>query len=216
MHGNKVAKRPYRQTARAAAAEATAQRILDAFTSRLRDRWFDEITLDDIAQEAGVTVQTVIRRFGGKDGLLDAAHQRFGTEIRRRRDVPQGDAARALDAIIDDYETIGDLIIRVLAQEDRYAPLRAVSDIGRAVHRAWTGEIFAPWLRLLPERDRTSAHDALVVATDIYVWKLVRRDMNRSRAELRAIMAQMIAAALRVPEQDLFELAAGDRRYGSR
>jgi AcrR family transcriptional regulator len=211
----KETKRPYRQTARAAAAEATAQRILDAFTARLGDRWFDEITLDQVAQDAGVTVQTVIRRFGGKEGLLDAAHQRFGTEIRRRRDVRQGDAARALDAIVEDYEAIGDLIIRVLAQEDRYAPLRAVSDIGRAFHRAWVGEIFAPWLRRLPEPDRRSAHDALVVATDIYVWKLVRRDMNRSRAELRAIMARMIAAALRVPERDLFEQPAEDRRYGS-
>lgn len=197
------ARRTYRQSARAAAAEATGERILDVFTARLCDRWFEEITLDEVAKEAEVTVQTVIRRFGGKEGLLEAAHERLGSEIRRRRDVPVGDAGRAIDAIIDDYERVGDLVMRVLAQEDRYAPLRVVADIGRATHRSWTGEIFAPQLAALSERDRAAAHDALVVATDIFVWKLVRRDMRRPVPALRAMMARMTAAALGLEEQEL-------------
>src|SRR6266545_3349860 len=58
--------RRYTQGARAQAAEATALRIVDAFLTRLMKQWFDEITLDGVAEDAGVTVQTVVRRFGGK------------------------------------------------------------------------------------------------------------------------------------------------------
>src|SRR5215207_7199490 len=82
-----VPKRVYRQSARALAAEATGERILDAFDSQFRKRWFDEIRLEGVAREAGVTIQTVIRRFGAKEGLLDAMHQRLGGEIRQRREV---------------------------------------------------------------------------------------------------------------------------------
>ena len=196
--------RSYKQGARAAAAEATGERILDAFIARLQDGWFDEITLDAIARDSGVTVQTVIRRFGGKEGLLEAAHTRFGAAIRARRATPRGDAKAAVAAIIEDYEAIGDLIMRMLAQEDRYAPLKAVADIGRASHRAWTGEQFAPWLERLEEPARTAAHDALVVATDIYVWKLVRRDFGRSTEALAATMRRLIAAALGQPEYAIF------------
>lgn len=196
--------RRYRQTARAVAAEATGERILDVFTSALQSSWFDEITLDEVARQSDVTVQTVIRRFGSKEGLLAAAQDRFGAEIRQRRTVPPGDAAKAVNAVIEDYEKVGDLIMRVLAQEEHYAPLRAVTDEGRAVHRDWVGANFAPWLDRLDEPERTAAHDALVVAMDLYVWKLIRRDMGRPKSALAALMKRMIAAALMLPEHQIF------------
>jgi AcrR family transcriptional regulator len=209
-------RRPYRQIARAAAAEATGERILDVFTAALRDSWFDAITLDEIAREAGVTVQTVIRRFGSKEGLLEAAQDRFGAEIRQRREVPVGHAEKAVAAIIEDYEAVGDLIMRVLAQEERYAPLRAVTDEGRAVHRQWVGSTFAPWLERLEEPARTAAHDALVVATDIYVWKLIRRDRRRPKSALAALMRRMIAAALMLPKHEIFTQPSTETRNAAR
>ena len=78
------AKRGYRMTARAHAAQAAGDRILGAFTDRLRDGWFDEIRLEDVANAAGVSVQTVIRRFGGKDGLVTAASQEIGRQVMVR------------------------------------------------------------------------------------------------------------------------------------
>ena len=60
----RTATRHYAQRARAQATEATARRIVDAFLARLMAQWFDEITLDRVAEDAGVTVQTVVRRFG--------------------------------------------------------------------------------------------------------------------------------------------------------
>jgi AcrR family transcriptional regulator len=203
-----VPKRAYRQSARALAAEATGERILDAFGRQLRERWFDEIRLDDIAHEAGVTIQTVLRRFGSKEGLLDAMHERLGSEIRQRREVEAGDVAGAVASLIEDYEEIGDLVMRTLAQEDRYPAVKAMTDIGRAMHRAWIGKAFEPWLdRMAPDARRRAA-DALVVAGDVYVWKLLRRDMKRPIAEYRALVETLCAAAVGVPRKQLFDIMA--------
>ena len=199
-----VPKRTYRQSARAQAAEATAARILDVFAAALRERWFDEIRLDEVAREAGVTVQTVIRRFGSKEGLLDAMHERLGSEIRQRRDVAAGDVDGAVASIVEDYEKVGDLVMRSLAQEERYAAVKAMTDLGRAMHREWTAKAFEPWLEPMAPDSRRRAVDALVVAADIYVWKLLRRDMGRPLEEYRALVETMCSAAIGVPPERLF------------
>jgi AcrR family transcriptional regulator len=58
--------------ARADAAAATADRIIAAARVRLRREPYDELTLEVVAADAGVTVRTVLRRFGSKDGLARA------------------------------------------------------------------------------------------------------------------------------------------------
>ncbi|MFG1479193.1 TetR/AcrR family transcriptional regulator [Xanthobacter sp. V4C-4] len=189
-------KRAYNQGARARAAELTAGRILDVFARRIRDDWLDQITLDQIAQEADVTVPTVVRHFGGKDGLLAAVQRRTAGEIHARRRIAPGDVQGALAALIDDYEAAGDLVMRVLSQEERHAPFKAMADEGRREHRAWIAGIFAPWLDSLDAAARQARLDALVVATDLYVWKLLRRDMGRTPAETRALMSTLVTAAI--------------------
>ncbi len=200
-------KRAYRQSARAVAAEATAARILDAFTRQLHARWYDEIRLEEVARDAEVTVQTVIRRFGGKEGLLAAAYRRLGEEIMLRREVAEGDATGAVASIIDDYEAVGDLVMRTLAQEDRFPAIREVTDGGRRMHRLWIEAAFRPWLDLLRAQERRRALDALVVAGDIYVWKLIRRDMGRPVTEYRTVMETMFAAAIGLSPERLFDNA---------
>jgi AcrR family transcriptional regulator len=203
-------RRAYRQSARASAAEATAERILDAFLRQMTERWFDEIRLDSIAREAGVTVQTVIRRFGSKEGLLEAMQHRIGEKVEQRREVEEGDVAGVVAGLTADYEENGDIVMRTLAQEDRFAACKAVTDHGRKMHRQWIAKAFRPWLDALPPEARGPAEDALVVAGDLYVWKLVRRDMRRPIAAYQAIMKTMLAAAIGVPCAKMF----GDETQG--
>lgn len=197
--------RPYRQSARAEAAQARGEQILDAFTERMRDSWFDEIRLEDVAQDAGVSVQTVIRRFGGKEGLIVEMQKQLAREVSQRREVPAGAVDRAVDSIIKDYEEVGDLILRLLAQEDRYPALRALTDGGRAQHRAWMAQAFAPWLEGIDPEARRHRIDALVVAGDLYLWKLVRRDMQRSVADYRQMIERMLAAAVGAEQSEIFD-----------
>ncbi|WP_336978163.1 TetR/AcrR family transcriptional regulator [Altererythrobacter fulvus] len=195
--------RDYRQSARAKAAEETGNRIVDAFMAHLQTQWFDEIRLDDVAKEAGVTVQTVIRRFGGKEGLLKAASDRMQEEIVGERAPAAQDVGGAVDTLIGEYEAVGPLMMRLLSQEDRYPAIRTIADRGRATHRQWVGDVFARWLPLVPAERREAVHDRLVIALDLYVWKLLRADMGRSVEQLRKAMLEMAADALGLEPGDL-------------
>ncbi len=75
------ASRTYRMTARADAAERTGERIIDAMLKRYAETAYDQIRLQDVAADAGVSTQTVIRRFGSKHGLLAAAIERELTRL---------------------------------------------------------------------------------------------------------------------------------------
>lgn len=188
--------RPYRLGVRAESAEATYNGILDAFVARLGASWFEQVTLDAVAADAEVSVQTIVRRFGGKEGLLEAACHRLGQEITGRRATPAGDAEKAAEHLAADYEAVGDFVMRFLAQEDRSPAVRKFTDHGRAHHRQWLTEVFAPQLARWSGAELTTHLDLLVAATDLYVWKLVRRDMGRSSKKYRAILRHLIAGAL--------------------
>jgi AcrR family transcriptional regulator len=184
-------KRVYRLGARGEAADANTSRMLEAFTRRLQAGWYDEITLDAVAHDAGVTVQTVIRRFGSKDGLLEAAIARMSVEIQSRRATPPGDLAAAIATNVDDYEVTGDLILRLLAQEGRFPSVRRMVESGRAEHRAWVDRVGAPWLRGVPAAEARQRRDGLLVATDLYTWKRLRRDLGRSVAATKTVMLRL-------------------------
>lgn len=191
------APRQYRQTARALASAATAQTIIESFLKRLNEQWFEEITLDAIAQDSNVTVQTVIRRFGNKEGLLKKAADHLGKSVDVRRPIRPGDIDFTVEALTDDYEAIGDLILRLLTQEDRQPVLKPLLDKGRRGHREWLATIFADNLKSLSQAKRRVRLDAMVVATDLYIWRLVRREMGRPVAAFKAISRQMLTAALK-------------------
>ena len=94
------------------------------------------------------------------------------------------------------YEEWGDSVIRNLAQEPRHPALKRLLDLGRARHRDLTAQTYAPWLDMLSQPERTRMLDALVAATDVYVWKLARRDMGRGPDETAALMREIVAALL--------------------
>jgi AcrR family transcriptional regulator len=190
-------RRPYRQAARADAAEETARRIALAFHDCVRDRWFDEVTLEEVARRAGVTVRTVLRRFGGKAGLVAGVVEYVAPDIRDQRKVAPGDIDGAIDRVLALYEDIGDGVIRNLAQEPRHPALKPLIDGGRRGHREITTATFAPLLERLNSKDHRRAIDALIIATDIYTWKLLRRDMGQSLSETKAVMRLLIDGVLR-------------------
>ncbi|MGQ0528889.1 MAG: TetR/AcrR family transcriptional regulator [Panacagrimonas sp.] len=188
--------RRYSQVARAVATEVTATRIIDSFLELLMSEWFDDITLYRVATGAGVAVPTLIRRFGGKDGLLVASIPVLADRISEQRAAPRGDVAGAVDRLIADYERTGDSIIRVLAIEPRFPAVEPLTTLGRAKHREWAATVFAESLRSLSGTARERALDARVIATDVYTWKLLRRDMRRSLKDTATTMKRLAGAAM--------------------
>jgi AcrR family transcriptional regulator len=191
----KPAPRRYRQTVRADAAKARETDILDAFQSVVSTHWVSEFTLADVARAAGVTQQTVIRKFGGKEGLFRALAHKLKAEIRARRDVPPGETARAVAVLVEDYDAVGDLVMRLLEQETRDPALTPLLEIGRREHREWIAHVFAPSLQSRGEAARKLTLDALVAATDLYVWKLLRRDFNYPPSHVAAVMELLVTGA---------------------
>lgn len=190
------APRAYAQVARAEAAAATGVRIVEAFLGRLMSQWYDEITLDAVAKDAGVTVQTLVRRFGGKEGLLTSAVQTLAARINTEREVSGGDLSVILDKLLTDYEQTGDMVIRLLALEDRYVPMKDLVNFGRGEHRKWVSSAFAESLSNLAPENRPAALDALIILTDVYTWKILRRDMAHSLPETAATLQLLIRSTL--------------------
>ncbi|MBO9523862.1 MAG: TetR/AcrR family transcriptional regulator [Nocardioidaceae bacterium] len=188
--------RPYRQTARAEAAEQTRQRIMQAAFALQSERLAWEISLEDVAARAEVSVQTILRRFGSRAGLFDATTAFAQAQVAEERRTPVGDVATAMKVLVDHYELRGDMALLMLAQEGTYDHVRRLSEDGKAMHRGWVEEVFAPRLDGLTPPAREQAVDLLVVATDVYTWKLLRRDRAMSRAQTEQRMNTLVAAVL--------------------
>jgi AcrR family transcriptional regulator len=69
-----------------------------------------DIALRDVAARAEVSVQTVLRHFGSREGLLSATLE------------------------------FGDWVITVLGQEPAHPQMRRMTETGRAMHRRWNRE----------------------------------------------------------------------------
>jgi AcrR family transcriptional regulator len=186
-------RRPYRMSARAEAALATGQRILDATEELFWARPIDRISLDEIATEARVSVQTVLRRYGSKDELIAAAAGRAAERVRRQRnEAPIGDVAAAVSNLLDHYEAVGDRALRLLAEEDSSATMRDITAAGRSLHHDWVKRTFAPKLAGRRGAERTRRLAQLVAVTDVYTWKLLRRDAGLSRAQVERALRELI------------------------
>lgn len=178
-----------------AMAAETGQRIVSEIVKLYTERWLEDLTLDEVATRAGVTVQTVLRRFGSKAGLIQAVGETLYHQVSSQRNqAPVGDIVGAVANLMDHYEAVGDVAIRTLAQEERHEALRAFAEQGRAFHRAWVEATFRPFLEGRSADSRSAMLTKLVVATDVYIWKLLRRDIGLERGRTEQYMADMVSA----------------------
>jgi AcrR family transcriptional regulator len=188
-----AARRPYAMRARAEAAERLSEQIIDAAYELWVERSYDEITLQEIADRARVSLSSVMRRFGSKEGVLEAiiSTDRMG-EGPLRASVAAGDVEAAIAALIDGYERIGDAVMRNIALEERLPAVADWVDLGRRFHRKWVGRVFAEWLPAPGTADYRRRRAQFIVATDLYTWKILRRDQGLSKQETALAMRDLV------------------------
>jgi AcrR family transcriptional regulator len=193
--------RPYRMSNRTVAAEQTAQDILDATVALYSERFFDQVALEDVAERAGVTVRTVLRRFKSKERLLDAAGTWAEAQVERARAaVVEGDVAAAVSRAVEDYERHGDAIMLWLGQEERVPLLRRLADRGRQLHHEWVERVFAPQLERRSGANRRRLYAQLVAATDVYTWKLLRKDLRLGLSQTERAIGELVARLVGDPD----------------
>ncbi len=186
------AKRPYRMTARAEAAQETAEAILDAAIEVFWERPTDQVSVAEVARRSGVTKQTVLRRFGSREGLFAAAAERETARIEAERDPGVADdLAEAIRGLVDHYERVGDAVVRLLAAEASNPALVEIADRGRAYHEGWCERAFAPTLAPLRGAARARRLAQCIAVTDVLVWKLLRRDRALSRRQTETAIYEL-------------------------
>jgi AcrR family transcriptional regulator len=186
--------------ARAASTAATGERILDAAVALFWEAPSDDLLLDEVARRAGVTVQTVIRRFGGKDGLFAAAAEREADRVRAQRDeAPADDLPGAVRVLVDHYEALGDRVIRLLAEAERNPRIEEIADRGRAYHRDWCARVFAAALEGHGGLERRRRLGQVAAVCDVYVWKLLRRDGGLSRSQTELGLVELLNPLMEGP-----------------
>ncbi len=180
--------------ARADAAQRTRESILQAAYDSWREQDYDEVSLQRVAARAGVTKQTVIRLFGSKDQLAYATVDWQRPREESQRAVEAGDVAAAVEVLVTSYERMGDANVRVLALEKRVPALGYLLDQARQSHRGWVERVFLPYL---PKRKGATYEKrvmAFYAATDVTVWKLLRRDFALSRQDTAAVLLTLVSS----------------------
>ena len=180
---------------RAAAAEATRERIVDAAYEQFLERWYEEVTLRDLAQRAGVALQTVVNHFGTKENVFLAVSERFSARIAELRgEARPDDLAGAAAALVGDYEVTGDAGLRALALEERVPVVAEALAKGRRTHRAWVERTFPTLLSGLSGARRRRCLAELLTVTDVLTWKMLRRDQGLGRAQAEESIRELLEA----------------------
>jgi AcrR family transcriptional regulator len=203
----KSARRSYVQQARAESSRDKRELILNAATEQFLARAYEEVTLVTIAEAAGVSRQTILNHFGSKEGLLECVGRLI---TRDREGAPAGDTSGAITRLIDNYERMGDANVRMLAIEATVPVAARLQAEGRVAHQRWLAQTFAD---RMPTRaaERARLLSALHAATDVYVWKLLRRDLALSRKQTQTTIEHLVTGVLSTPLQPA---AAASTRTG--
>ena len=183
-------------SARAAATEATRERIVEAaveaFTDPLVRRG------DDPRRRRG-------RRRRAADGSQPLRHARTSCSWRRSsgsrrastRCASPSRRATSTARSRRSSTTTSATATRTCAcsRSSRACPVvRPLMERGRAGHQAWVEHVFAAALAGLRGKARARRIAQLVVVTDVYAWKLLRRDKGLDRDQTITAMRELVLA----------------------
>lgn len=183
-------------TARAEAAESTAERVVDAMLGRLAATPYDHIRVEDVAADAGVTGQTVIRRFGGKAGLMTATVEReLGRIAAAREAAAQATSAETVHDLVAHYERYGALILKTYAEAPLVPGLPEIVARGRAFHVSWCRRAFTldP---ALGEAERVRRLAQIIAICDATTWRILRFDGALDPTQTEIAVGEMLAPIL--------------------
>jgi AcrR family transcriptional regulator len=194
------ATRPYRMTARAASAAQTATAILNASWELFEESAIADITLADIAARSGVTTQTVLRRFGDKEGVFAAMFDKLGTEVVERREQAEPNLIDDIvSKLVDNYEVSGPITLKMLAEEATTPAVRDILEAGRRYHRQWCVAVFSDALTGLSRSRRQRRLAQLVAICDVRTWEILRIGSRLSRRETKLALSEMLAPLVPAP-----------------
>jgi AcrR family transcriptional regulator len=173
-------------------AAANRERILLAARELFADHGADGVSMDAVALAAGVGKGTVFRRFGARDGLIEAL---LDTEMRAFQEAflfgapplgPGGDPVARLHAFLTELLALLDRNLELLlgARLDSTHPPRLFASL--ALHlRVLITEV-------APAADADVLADLLMSAMSAPMLRRLRREQGRSLAEVQAGVCALV------------------------
>jgi AcrR family transcriptional regulator len=192
-------RRPYQSRLRAEQAAQTRLRILEASGDLFAERGYVATTIDAVAAQAGVAVDTVYAIFSTKKGLLSAVIDLRVTGSADESDVLAGEGPRRLQTMTDQRQMVAGFAADIAARVERVRPIDDVirsaatidPDIAELRRRMQENRFtklraFTEWLAahgsLLDDQD---AGEAAAV-----VWTLTSPEVNRLLRDVRGWSSQ--------------------------
>jgi AcrR family transcriptional regulator len=206
-----MSRRPYRLGQRAETTESNRRRILDAAYELIAEAGFHPVSVDAVADRAGVTRVTVYRHFGSKRGLFEAVSlHRLGQAQLARLDHARAhpDVVQALRDFLREncrlMSEIGDTL-RTTLEVARHEPEVAhVLDVGYYGRRKHSLEELATRLHaenaLAPGWTIHRVVDALMIVTSLEAFETLTQRQGHSVRRSANILFDMTTGFL-APEQ---------------
>lgn len=177
---------------RAVTAAATTERIREVATGLFTELSYDEVSLEAVAQQAGVSLPTVLRKFGSKDALFAECARAASAREREARTVTPGDMRGAVRVLASRYEQIMPTWKRLLDLEGRFPAVAQVLAEARGGHHAWLAAVFESSLSKRRGKARARQLAALFGATEIYVWWTWRAHLGLDVREAEQTMLESL------------------------
>ena len=214
-------KRRYDASGRRAQARRTRAAVLDAAERQFLDGGYAATTVAGVAREAGVSVETVYKGFGGKPGLVRALYDRGLVGPGSVPAYLRADAVREQEtdpaAILREWSAITSevastvmpvrLLMRAAAATDAdIAGLVAASDQGRLERMGDHARFLADRGHLRPGVTVEEAADVLWTCSSLELYELLVLKRGWSMPRFAAFLADFMITAL-LPR----EPASGDQ-----
>jgi AcrR family transcriptional regulator len=167
--------RPYVSSVRAESAAATRARLLEVARQMLQAGPGAELTIDAVAERAGVARMTVYNQFGSKAGLVEA----IADDVAARGGLEHIRDVFAADDPLDALALVVEIFTNLWSAEfDVIRALRAIGRFDEAVGRAMRDAGRRRILQLQLERLDTSADagtlDVIVALTSFETYEVLR------------------------------------------
>jgi AcrR family transcriptional regulator len=196
-----VASRSYRQRVRAASTAETEARIRAAANTAFAAQRFDQVSLDDIAQRAGVRVPTILRHFGTKENLFVLSTHSLVQASQQTRALATPNTLRDVVAlVVEHFEQRGSLILHFLNQEEQVTAIRAFTDEGRRYHRQWVIGMVTPLLPTLSSVARERLMVQICGLADVRFWQTLRHSLDQTRADTERFIFALMKGAISTAE----------------
>lgn len=185
--------RTYQQKMRSHQTAARRRQMVQAVHTLIDRGSFGEVTLQGVADEAGVSLKTVTRHFGTKEALLREAMAQARDLEDHNREVPFGDLEAVSRVLAARYEVMAEQIYRMGEAELSYGWLSDWVQMARETHLDWLAEAFSPWLSV-DQQEREDRLMCLFSATEIRSWWAIRQRFGYSPERARGVMVRQLEA----------------------